>query len=94
MQFIGSREFLELSVVLLERGIHGRVLGMAEDDCVTLVTKIVLQGDADNLSEDLCRFGWAIEDAFRTAGLHDCVLSVGDHLVVRPDRMSIYASEK
>lgn len=82
-------EFLDLTLDLQERGGHARILGLNLDDCAGLVSSLNSLNDGDIVWEEFCRFGWAIEDAFRTAGLDHCVVSGGGLLVIREEKLAL-----
>lgn len=81
--------FLDLTLDLQERGAHARVLGLNHDDCAGLVTSINGVHDVDTDWEDFCRFGWAIEDAFREVGLNHCVVTGGGLMVIREEKLAL-----
>lgn len=82
-----STEFLDVSLAAIEFGIQARTMGMSQEQCSTLAFQPLCVGPEDSCLEDLCFFGWAVEDAFRTAGLDECVVSAGSILVVRSERL-------
>ena len=81
--------FLDLTLDLQERGGHARILGLNLDDCAGLVSSVNSLNDGDIIWAEFCRFGWAIEDAFKTAGLDHCVVSGGGLLVVREEKLAL-----
>lgn len=87
MSFGLEAEFLDRTLDLQERGAHARILGLNEEDCAGLVTSADCFDDIDNAWKDFCRFGWAIEDAFRIAGLDRSVVSGGGVMVVRAESL-------
>ena len=89
MSFGLEAGFLDLTLDLQERGAHARILGLNEEDCAGLVTSADCFDDIDTVWEDFCRFGWAIEDAFRVAGLDRYVVSGGGVMVVRAESLSL-----
>ncbi|SIQ89322.1 hypothetical protein SAMN05880561_105264 [Rhizobium sp. RU33A] len=81
--------FLDLTLDLQERGGHARILGLNLDEFAERVSSSNRFRDVDIVWEDFYRFGWAIEDAFRTAGLDHCVVSGGGLLVVREEKLAL-----
>lgn len=81
--------FLDLTLDLQERGGHARILGLNLDDCAAPVSSSYCFHDVDIVWQDFYRFGWAIEDAFRTAGLDHCVVSGGGLLVIREEKLAL-----
>lgn len=89
MGFDVDEGFLDLTLDLQERGAHARILGLTEEDCAGLVDAADCINDVDPVWSDFCRFGWAIEDAFRVAGLEQCVVSAGGLIVVRDESLPL-----
>lgn len=85
MESTTSAEFLDLCLAVTEYGIQARTIGMSQEQCSTAVVQPAYMEPEDDCLEDLCRFGWELEDAFRRAGLDECVVSGAGIMVVRSE---------
>lgn len=73
MENTTSSEFLDLSLAVMEYGIHARKIGLSEEQCSAAAFRPADMDPAGDCFDDLCRFGWAVEHAFSTDGLDACM---------------------